>query len=499
LARVGAAPLVGAAVDDGGVRRPQVIRWIEANCKQGEGDSFGKPVKLEMFQKIFLCWLFEKRPDGRYRYRRAYLQTPKNSGKTSLAAWISAYQLAHQFSPVIPIVASSYDQAELVFGDLRTTVTESPTLSQVMVPFEGEVQLKDGPGRAFKVPAVSGVNDGMRPSTAVFDEVHEFCTPNQTRTHLVIGNGCAKRAGSLQVNTSTPAWDTESLAGKLHTRGLAVNSGEVDDDEFLFCWWGCPADRYDLSTPDGLRAAIRAANPAADLFVDVESVAAKYSELPLAEFERYFLARWTTTAQAWLPPGAWGDCADPSVIIPDGAEVCIGFDGSVSNDSTAIVAVSCTERPHISVVNVWEKPEGAAGEGWRVPVETVEQAIRDACRRWKVREVVADSFRWEASLQRLESDGLPVVRFPQSTARMTPASQRFYSAVVDQTVTHDGNPALARHVGNAVLRVNSRGQRIEKETRYSAKKVDLCVAAVMALDRAAEPDPNDYDILQSVV
>ncbi len=95
----------------------------------GEGDHFGEPVKLQTFQKLFLCMLFEKRPDGRRRYRRALLEVPKGCGKTSLSAWIGAYQLATQFSAVIPVAAASYDQAELLFGDMRTTVRESPTLS----------------------------------------------------------------------------------------------------------------------------------------------------------------------------------------------------------------------------------------------------------------------------------------------------------------------------------------------------------------------------------
>ena len=488
-------PLTDAESDGG-----KVIAWIENNLVLGEGDHWGEPVRLQLFQKIFLCWLFELRPDGRgYRYRRAYLEVPKGNGKTSLAAMIAAYQLAHQFSAVIPIVAASYDQAELVFGDLRTCVTESPTLRNVMTGFEGEVQVKDSPSRAYKIPAVAGTSDGMRPSTAIFDEVHELVGPNRERVHLIVSNGCAKRVGSLQLNTSTPGFDKETVAGRLHDHGVKVNSGEVDDDEFLFVWWGCPADRYDLDTHAGLLACIRDANPAADLFLNVNDVAARKYQVPLNEWLRYHAGLWTTNAAAWLPADAWDACAAPGVTIPDGAEICLGFDGSVSNDSTAIVAVSCGPVPHIEVVQCWERPEGATAEDWRVPVEDVEDAIRAACRRWRCREVVADSFRWEASLQRLESEGLPVVRFPQSTARMTPASQRFYSAVVDRQLTHSGDPRLARHLANACLKIDARGQRITKETKYSSRRIDLAVSAVMAFDRAQAPAEPDYDIMRSVL
>ena len=485
---------LGVALSESG---PKVIRWIERHARHGEGDHWGERVKLELFQKLFLCWLYELRPDGRgYRYRRAYLQTPKNSGKTPLAAWITAYQLAHQRSAVIPVAAASFEQAGLLFGDLRTCVTESPTLRQTMLAFENQIQIVDGPGRAYRVAAIAGTNDGQRPSTFLADEIAEWQGP-KSRVHLVLSNGCSKRQGSLQLNTSTPGFDKESLCGRLHDHGVRVNNGEVVDDEFLFCWWGAEADKFDLADPDDLRAAIRAANPAADLFVDVESVAAKFSELPLAEFERYFLARWTTNAQAWLAAGAWDACAAPDTVIADGAEICIGFDGSVNNDSTAIVAATCAPEPHIFMIGCWERDE--TDPAWTVPVIDVEAAIRAACLRFKVREIVADRFRWQRSLQLLESDGLPVVEFPQTSARMSPATARFYEAVLNKTVTHSGDPVLARHLGNACLKVDARGQRLVKETKWSPRKIDAALAACMAFDRAAVPIEPEYDLYQSVL
>jgi phage terminase large subunit-like protein len=476
---------------------PAVINWIQANCIYGDGDSYGKPVRLDLFQKLFLCQLFELRSDGRRRYRRALLEVPKGNSKSSLAAWVAAYQLAHQFSPIIPIVASSYDQAELVFGDLRTAVSESPTLSQVFVPFEGEIQVANGPGRAFKIPAVAGTSDGLRPSTAIFDELHEFIGHNRERVHLIVSNGCTKRRDSLILNVTTPGFDKDTLAGRLHTYGLRVNAGEVDDAEFLFVQWGCPADRYDLSTPDGLRACIRDANPAADKFLSVEDIAARYHQIPQNEWLRYHAGIWTTSAQSWLPDGAWNACAAPGLVIPDGADMVLGFDGSHSNDSTAVVAVTCTPVPHIGLVDVWERDD--TDQDWKVPIEDVEQCIRDACRRYRVREVVCDPFRWQRSMQILADEGLPIVEFPQNASRMTPATQRFYEAILNKAVSHDGSPVLARHINNAVLKADHRGQRLVKETAYSHRKIDAAVAACMALDRASAPAPDDYDIMASVL
>jgi phage terminase large subunit-like protein len=488
------APPLTLAPSDG----PAVIRWIQANCICGEGDHFGEPVKLQAFQQLFLCMLFELKPDGRRRYRRALLEVPKGNGKSSLAAWIGAYQLATQFSPVIPVAAASYDQAELIFGDMRTTVRESPTLSQVMLPFEAEIQVKAGPGRAYKIAAVAGTNDGQRPSTFLADEIHEWVGGNKERVHLVISNGCSKRDGSLVLNTTTPGHDRDTLAGRLHDYGVRVNDGEIDDPEFLFVHWGCPADRYDLSDDKQRAQAVRDANPAADLFLNVADVSARYHQVPQNEWLRYHAGIWTTSAQAWLPDGAWTSCADLTVTIPDGADVCLGFDGSYNNDSTALVVVSCGETPHVDIVECWEK-DALDGADWVVPIVDVEASIRDACRRWQVREIVCDPFRWARTYQVLEAEGLPIVEYPQSPSRMVPATQRFFEAVMNQGLSHSGDPRLARHVGNCVVKSDARGQRITKESKLSPRKIDLAMAAVMAFDRAAAPADEDYDVMESVL
>lgn len=481
-------PLTDAPTDG-----PKVIRWIERNCRFGEGDRFGEPVKLELFQKLFLCWLFELKPDGTRRYRRTLLEVPKGNGKTPLSAWVGAYLVATQASAVIPVAAASYEQADLLFGDLRSCVKESPTLAPLFDAYEGEVQVKGQPSRAYKVAAVAGTNDGQRPSAFLADEIHEWLG-NKARVHLVIENGTAKRADSLVLNTTTPGADLDTMAGRMHEYGVRVNTGEIRDDDFLFVWWGADPDAFNLDDDDELTQAIIAANPAAGTFLNVNDVKRRYRQVPRHEFARYHLGAWTTVQESWLPFGAWEECATGEGV-PDGAPVVLGFDGSYNNDSTALVVAQLAPRPHLDLVQAWEKPVQVQGE-WKVPIVEVEDAIRAACRRWSVREIVCDPYRWARSMEVLEGEGLPVVEFPQSPARMTPASQRFYEAVVNQTLTHSGNPLLARHIGNAVLKVDSRGSRITKEHRHSVRKIDAAIAAVIALDRTAQAEP-DYDVLAS--
>ena len=182
-----------------------------------------------------------------------------------------------------------------------------------------------------------------------------------------------------------------------------------------------------------------------------------------------------------MPQKAWDECLDARPI-PDGATVVLSLDGSFNGDSTALVAVQVTDFPHVMVAGLWERVTTV--EDWRVPILDVEQMIRDLCKRWRVVEVIADPSRWARSLEVLEGDGLPMAEFPQSAARMTPATQRFTDMVNQRQLTHDGSPALSRHVSNAVLKQDARGMRIYKEAQKSAKKIDLAVAAIMGVERA---------------
>ncbi len=148
-------------------------------------------------------------------------------------------------------------------------------------------------------------------------------------------------------------------------------------------------------------------------------------------FRRYRLGQWVTLDGAWLPDGAWSACAPRLRAIEDGADIVLGFDGSFSGDCTALVAVTVADRPHVHLVRLWEAPEGA--RDWRVPIVEVEDAIRAACRRWRVLEVAADPYRWPAVPGSCWTPtGIPVGEYPQSPARMGPATSRLYSAVVDR-------------------------------------------------------------------
>jgi len=85
----------------------------------------------------------------------------------------------------------------------------------------------------------------------------------------------------------------------------------------------------------------------------------------------------------------------------------------------------------------------------------------------------------------LADRGLPIVEFPSTSARrMIPACASLYDAVVDKAMFQDGDPTLARHIDNAVVKTDNLGTRIVKDSRSSQRRIDAAVAAVIAFNRA---------------
>jgi phage terminase large subunit-like protein len=369
-------------------------------------------------------------------------------------------------------VASDQRQAEILFRCARRMVELNPELADRIQVFQRHLYVPHTDSLLVALPAEPGALQGYDPSLAIVDELHVVTD----EVFEAMSAAAGKRDRSLVLAISTAAAATESLMHRL------LEQGREGDPAFYLREFAAPPG-CDLDDED----AWAVANPALHDFLHVDALRTNVKTLRESSFRRYRLNQWVAHEDAWLPPRAWDDCADERPI-PDGEEVVLALDGSFSQDATALVACEIGEVPHLDVAGLWEPPVGRPD--WRVPIVAVEDAIRAACRRWQVRQIVADPFRWARSLQILAADGLPVLEFPQSTQRMTPATTGLYEAVVNGTVTHSGDPRLARHVANATVRTDSRGTRIYKEHKHSTRRIDLAVCAIMAHSVAATVEPG---------
>lgn len=489
-------PVAAADLDRGDGEH--AAKFIELMChitKDSIAGPSGSLIVLRDWQRQILLHVLARRPDGRYRNRTSLVGVARKNGKSAIGAGLALYGLmCGSDGAEVYSCAGDREQARIVFGTARRMVELEPELADLCKLYRDAIEIRST-GSVYKVlSAEAYTKEGLNPTLVVFDEVH--IQPNRELWDVMaLAMGARPEPMLVGITTAGVRFDSsgqDSLCYGLYQHGIRVANGEMDDPSFFMAWWqprSVTADYRDADT-------WREANPGFDDIVSAEDFAASVIRTPEQEFRTKRCNQWVTTSSSWLPVGSWDACAEPR-DIPDGSSVVLGFDGSFNGDCTALVVAEVSERPYLDVAALWEKPEDATAD-WQVPIIEAEDAIRAACRRWQVLEIVCDPFRWARSYQVLEAEGLPVVEFPQSPARMTPATTRFYEAVMNQALTHSGDARLARHIDNAVLKADSRGTRIYKEHKHSQRRIDLAVAAVMALDRAAANAGADYDVLESI-
>ena len=408
----------------------------------------------------------------------------RKNGKSVMTAGIALYDLINAPSNAeIYGCAAEKEQAKIVFKTAADMVGLDGWLRDRLRVYRDFIE-NTTTGTIYRALSAEAYSkEGFNPYRVFFDEVH--AQPGRDFWE-VMALAQSSRIDPLMIGITTPGVMTDSkgrdsLCYELYQHGCRVASGEILDPTFFMAWWE-PANP---EADHRLESTWHQGNPGYGDLNDPKDFEFTVTRTPEAEFRTKRCSQWTATSTAWLPWGAWDACRDKH-SIPDGTEVTLGFDGSVNNDSTALVVATIGEKPHIDVVECWERPL-TADDSWRVPITAVEDAIRKACRRWRVKEIDCDIFRWQRTFQVLEAETLPVVEFPQNAERMVPATQRFYEAVLNRQLTHSGDPRLARHVGNVVLKIDQRGGRISKESKNSGRKIDLAVAAVIAYERACQP------------
>ena len=455
--------------------------------KDGVAGRAGDPLRLRDWQKDLLRHLYARDEDGGLVHQTALIGMPRKNGKSALSsAAIGLYSLLGEGinGGEVIAVAATREQARIVFSEAKRMVERSELKDLVQV-FRDSIFVPET-NSVFKVMSADAFSaEGLNPSRVILDELH--AQPNRELfdvMSLAMGNR-GKIGQVVAITTAGVKSDSsgqDSIAYSLYNYGKRVATGEIDDPAFFMAWWEA-APEADHREPTTWQSA----NPGYDDIVSAADFESAVRRTPEAEFRTKRLNQWVSSQMSWLPSGVWDSLAEAQPLDPD-AEYILGFDGSFSGDTTVIVGctIPTEDKPaHIFLVKAWEKPV-EADDSWRVDIQDAEFEIAKFCGLYKVREVACDPFRWQRSMEVLQDQGIPIVEYPSTSARRMVAScARFYDAVTEGRLTHDGDPLVARHFTNAVIKIDNLGPRIVKENRNSNRRIDAAVAAVIAYDRAS--------------
>lgn len=449
----------------------RVCAFIERFCRLTTGSRAGQLVKLRPFQREIVLGLYGEA--GSPRKRSGYVSLPRKNAKSFLAAAIALYGLVAdgEEGAEVYVVAGDERQARIVFGYAAAMVARSPELSAVVQVYRERLEHEASRSVMEPLSSDADLKQGLNPSLAICDEVHVM--KRELWDALRLGQGARERP--LLLGITTPGYSQDSLAWELTEHG---RSGV--DPAHYHREWGAPAG---CAVDD--EAAWFEANPALGDggWLSLDDFRATVRSTPEHAFRRYRLGQWTASASAWLPFGVWAARTDATRVLADGERVCLGFDGSASGDSTALVAVTVEQPHHVTVLGAWENP---GDPRWRVDRPDVQRAVVDAMSRFDVAELACDPFGWRGEVQEWATRWPGrVTEYPTNVlSRMGKACDLAYTSVTQGRVSHDGDARLARHLGNCGVKATTYGDVIVKGPRGFAHKIDLAVGFVVGLDRA---------------
>ncbi len=521
----------------------QVISWMAEyiNTPGGHDDparlrlliemsEAGIPVNENMLlltdeQVRMVLWWYAVDGTGSYTFREGTFRRLKGHGKDPFSAALALAELCGPVAfshfdsngdPVgkprnaawITVAAVSQDQTKNTFS-LFPVMISKKLKTDYSLDVNRFIIYSAAGGRIEAATSSPASMEGNRPTFVIQNETQWWgsgpdgkANEGHTMASVIEGNMTkVEGARTLSIcNAHIPG--TETVAEKAYTEWQDVQSGKSVDTGALYDALEAPADTPISEIPSEREDPIGFAEGVAKLREGIIVARGDSTWLPvddiiksilstknvITESRRKFLNQVNASEDSWLSPQEWDRVAVPGAVLEPKEKITLGFDGSKSNDWTALVACRVSDGM-LFLLKVWD-PAKFGGE---VPREDVDAAVHSAFARFDVVAFRADVREFEAYIDqwgRMYKKRLKVNASPNAPVAFDMRGQqkrfafdceRFEDAVLERELSHDGNPVLRQHVLNAKRHPTTYDAiAIRKATKDSSKKIDAAVCAVLA-------------------
>lgn len=525
------------------------VWWMEKFTLHGPGDVEGEPMKFgDEFTGFFVdCYALDTK--GRRLYDSVFFSRPKGCNKSGVGACLCLFEAlgparflgwakggeAYTFlgetyeylpgepmgrpvkSPFVRVMATEEEQAGNVYDTVFYNLTDDNAplaqlkaygldagLTRTKLPFGGEI-----------VPSTSGAasKDGGKETFGCFDESHLYNTPVLRRMYGTVTRNLVKRKKLAEPWCFEPttmfAPGEDSIAEETYKLADAIEAGKARRHRLLFDhrWGDPPLDdkgSVDLTNEEKLVEAIEEAFGDAMAWNSVEGVMDKMFDPRQSESEsiRYFLNSLIGKTNAWIQPSQWSACRvddnEPAEMreLQPGDVITLGFDGSLTDDATALVACRVKDRLLVPL-RIDEKPDTAAAKNWEVDQDAFDAEVARAFAKYKVVAFFADPPYWQDRIDKwltLYGEKLllkssvkhPIYFWTKLDGPMATALERMHTAIALGIVRHPGHAHMTGHFLHAQVWKRAGGNVIGKESKGSDLKIDAAMAATLAYEAAAQ-------------
>lgn len=496
-----------------------MLAWYQQNLVQPNGPRAKQPYIPTLRQARYTLWLYAVDDEGRWLFNRAVRRLAKGSGKSPDAAKYALGELMGpcrlldfddrlpggvigqpMSMPLIQIAATSERQTANTMRMVRAFANKRTKVAKRYQIDVGKtfIDTPEG-GRLEQITSSAGAAEGAESSTAIGDETE----------HWVPGNGGPELAQTMVQNSAKTsgrfietcnAWvpGIGSVAEATFEAWVLEQEGRtLGDQHILYDAVVAPHNTVLSDNPEPGQVSL--SDALAIVYEDTPWVPQKDIKAqilsptyPPSRSRRFFLNQPNAVETAWVTVGDWAKLADQDRELIDGEEIVLFFDGSKSNDHTALVGC-CMEDGHIFTLGVWE-PDKTTGV---INADAVDAEVDRTFQKYKVLAFYADVREWESyvktSWPKKYKDQLimwavtngksqaPIAWDMRSHGyQFAEAAEMCHAEIMEGMFTHDGNWATSKHIGNARA-TESRGRiTIKKESPKSANKIDAAVCVIGA-------------------
>jgi len=489
-------------------------------------------------QARIILWWYAVDDRGRFLFRDGVIQRLKGWGKDPLGAGIAIFELVGDCrvkfaesgeptwrpdgNPVACRVASPWVQmAAVTQSQTRNTMQLLPGLVKPASQREFSMSIQKEMVYALGSTAVMqaltsspSALEGNRPTFVLLNETHLWLANNNGHAMSAVlrRNSTKAKRGATRTLRITNAYEDgqdsiaerdrvayeDALADRAASVGLFYDSVEASPDAPLTA----------ESAPEVINS-VRGDS----VWLDIESIVLSILDVRVSpgESRRFWFNQIEAAADAWCKPEWITRTARRGEIVAPGERIVLFFDGSKSDDTTALVGCRISDG-FVFVLGVWGKPPGWPKEGpaWRVNRDEVSLRIDEAFEAYRpiifwgdpsdVREDGTDERYWEATLDhwhrkygsRLDPRFWAVktgdkthsiiwdMRSPERQKMFVAATELTISEIEHREFLHDGSQVLLNHVKAARRRPGKYGVGIGKSNRESSRKIDAAVCMVGA-------------------
>ena len=497
--------------------------WMIDNLIQPNGPHAGEPFKPTPRQIEFLVFFYAIDEHGQFTYNHGVRRLAKGSGKSPFVAAIALFELlgpcrfdhfdedapfgvvAKPMSmPLVQVIATSEQQTANTMRMVRAFCAKGSPIAKKYDVEVGKTFLDvPGGGRLEQRASSPQSMEGSEVSMYIGDET-EHWTPGASGPELmsVMRRNAAKTAA--RVLETSNAWKPGegSVAEATFEDWVAQEEGKTRG-QWKTLYDARVAPPNTILTDEKQRGkvtldeALRYVYEDCPWVTETAALQAIKEQIWTPSFSesaswRFYLNRPTAAENSWVTLEEWTQLRRPGRVVEKGEQIVMFFDGSKSNDHTALVGC-CMSDGHIFRIGHWapEEPLGV------VNVAKVDAAVRRAFIDYKVVAFWADVREWESFVRTTWPEDLGenlichAVRGGMSASpiawdmrshsfQFAEACETTFTEIQQKAFTHDGSADLGEHVSNC--RVNEfRGLfSVKKESPKSQKKIDLAVCMIGA-------------------